>query len=293
LQTGKQKERTMNNLTQAFQEFVMHSKKMDEKTFDHLIENYPYLHALRQMKGGAAYEAGIHGHILWNEGYLTTPSPAFAAATLPTEITGTSFLQVPDESLKQQESDKKVSVYHDEHLPYSFLWWLNKTRMDYADTYQPYAHSEHAHVKRQGAAPSESFLNQDAWKEQQERTLLDQQIRENIFHLQEPEKKMSQPIIGQDLAFSVPKQANPVIEKFIQEEPKISPPKPDKLNLENKARKSASDDGSLVTETLAKIYEEQGLYPKALEVYEKLSLKFPEKSGYFADRIAEIKNKLI
>ena len=45
----------------------------------------------------------------------------------------------------------------------------------------------------------------------------------------------------------------------------------------------------LFTETLAKIYTKQKLYDKAITTYIKLSLKYPEKSVYFANRIEKIK----
>lgn len=48
------------------------------------------------------------------------------------------------------------------------------------------------------------------------------------------------------------------------------------------------DDGSF-TETLAEIYLKQGRYNRAIEIIEKLSLKFPKKNAYFANRIATIK----
>ena len=52
--------------------------------------------------------------------------------------------------------------------------------------------------------------------------------------------------------------------------------------------KSASTPDELVTETLAMIYFEQKKYDQALDAFKKLSLKYPEKSVYFATRIEEI-----
>ena len=46
-----------------------------------------------------------------------------------------------------------------------------------------------------------------------------------------------------------------------------------------------------VTETLAAIYADQGYYDKAIEVYAKLILLYPEKSAYFATLVNEIKSK--
>jgi hypothetical protein len=57
------------------------------------------------------------------------------------------------------------------------------------------------------------------------------------------------------------------------------------------ARESNREDETLVTETLAWIYEQQGNYGKAIRSYQILSLKFPEKSVYFAGLIQKIKIK--
>lgn len=45
------------------------------------------------------------------------------------------------------------------------------------------------------------------------------------------------------------------------------------------------DEEDLLTESLAKIYIKQKRYYKAIEIIRKLSLKYPEKSIYFADQI--------
>ena len=50
-------------------------------------------------------------------------------------------------------------------------------------------------------------------------------------------------------------------------------------------------EDEFLTESLAKIYIKQRRYAKALEIIRKLSLKYPEKSVYFASLIDKIANK--
>ena len=78
-----------------------------------------------------------------------------------------------------------------------------------------------------------------------------------------------------------------LIDKFLREAPKMSKPKTEFYNAVNMAKQSLADDITFVSETLAKIFVMQGNYNKALQAYENLRLKYPEKRLYFA---AQIKN---
>ena len=44
-----------------------------------------------------------------------------------------------------------------------------------------------------------------------------------------------------------------------------------------------------MTETLAKVFVKQQKYAKALQAYQILGLKYPEKNSFFADQVKEIK----
>lgn len=59
----------------------------------------------------------------------------------------------------------------------------------------------------------------------------------------------------------------------------------------DKAAESAKET-VVCTETMARIYERQGHFDRAIEVYKKLILLYPEKSAYFAALIDKIETKI-
>ena len=180
----------------------------------------------------------------------------------------TTVSTIDQEVVPPKDEPVSVSNYDDDTLPYTFLWWLAKTRKEHQSVFQPYA------------TPKKSSPGE-----------LQQQYVEHIFHIQSP-------FNAEELINNSPKSKHidpketSIIDNFLRKAPQISPPKPEQIDNENKAKKSAEDHNDLVSETLAKIYIEQMLYHKAIDTYQKLSLKFPEKSRYFADLIQSLEKKI-
>jgi len=79
-----------------------------------------------------------------------------------------------------------------------------------------------------------------------------------------------------------------LIEQFISKNPKLEVPRKGGSH-HNIAKAQMIQPEALMTETLARIYVEQKNYKKAIQSYKILSLKYPEKSGFFADQIKAVK----
>jgi hypothetical protein len=114
--------------------------------------------------------------------------------------------------------------------------------------------------------------------------VVSEESRDTEFELEEENQTTEAP--EQTFSFDL-------IEKFIEENPAFTP---NRLTLsdehEDISASSLKENEDLATETLASIYTSQKLYEKAIVIYEKLILKFPEKSAYFAGRIKELRENL-
>ena len=84
-----------------------------------------------------------------------------------------------------------------------------------------------------------------------------------------------------------------LVDQFLKEPPRFQPKKEKTAEqTPNIASESVQERSEFMTETLAKLYIEQGHVEKAIEAYDILRLRFPEKSSFFAGRIRALKQQL-
>jgi len=84
------------------------------------------------------------------------------------------------------------------------------------------------------------------------------------------------------------KRKRQLIDSFIETNPKIGTIKSIPADKKKTKKEFLFSSDALMTETLARVYVEQKNFPKAKQAYRILSLKYPEKSGFFADQIRAV-----
>lgn len=90
----------------------------------------------------------------------------------------------------------------------------------------------------------------------------------------------------------VERGASAIIDAFLQKEnPRIGTPREVGESVEKWASQGLLEDESIVTETMAKLYAQQGQMKRARKAFKLLALKYPDKSVYFAAQLKKLSKK--
>jgi hypothetical protein len=95
---------------------------------------------------------------------------------------------------------------------------------------------------------------------------------------------------GKDFSLR-PLPKDKMLEEYIQQQQDKSQIRVTFYNPEESARRSIEENDGILSETLARLIAAQGKKDKAIKIYQKLMLKNPQKSSYFAAQIEKLKKE--
>jgi tetratricopeptide (TPR) repeat protein len=155
----------------------------------------------------------------------------------------------------------------------------SSTPMTYAEYMMAKARKMKGEVQNEQAQQEEEQETEEIEEAEEEKTE-EQSFESRISNFESSARRIQKP--------SVVEVQKSIIDKFIQQQPKITPGKAaEYTNTQNLGKDSLEEDMTFVTETMAKLYAAQGKIDKAKKVYRQLIALHPEKSIYFA---AQLKN---
>ena len=262
---------------EKFISFMQHPENLNKVSMDelsYLIKEFPYCQS---------------AHILLTLSHLKENSFLFDSSLKTTAIYAgnRSMLKKHIDNLN---ADEKRVILHDEGLSGkdSESQELKNKRQEADDKRKN--KRDKKKDKRYHASSTEPIVELEAVEKKKSLSLAElKKIVENRIREIEREKS------GKTAETSERKGANSgssdLIDKFIREQPVISRNKVEFFDARKEAASSIVDQDNIVSETLANIYIDQGYSEKAINIYQKLSLKYPEKSIYFAALIKKAKEE--
>jgi hypothetical protein len=201
---------------------------------------------------------------------------------IPTKIIAESFKLATDEANFKEEKITQI-----ESLNFSF-------ENEILNTKATIDKNQEEQSTKSLSVPFEPYLNFDFTSELLKLPPIERQEEKEI---PKPDKGIAKLTFNDWLKTTkITENENPeksLIDNFISVNPRISKPtQTEFFRPQDAARRSLTPPISFVTETLAKIYENQGHFEQAILAYENLSVKHPEKSSYFASRILNLKERI-
>lgn len=246
---------------EQFTVYLRNPEKMDTASPSELmalVKDFPYCSSAHILLTLKLY---IDKNVLYDSELKTTAVYAGNRRVLKKHIDRLSHSSVrivlPDEEVKKKTEDKPVS----------------KVKKVESEREKSPEMKEKPSDEKVSPPESRSYTIDELKK------IIEKRIREIEA---EKEKKKSG-----DAPKHLPKSE--IIDSFIKNKPVISVSGTVFYNAVDYAKRSVVDDENIVSETLANIYLDQGHVEKAIHIYDKLILKFPEKSSYFASLIEKAK----
>ena len=193
------------------------------------------------------------------------------------------------------EPNSQADVIIEQHAPYAGqepvgeLLELDEESEDAFEVVLDEAPEEPVEVTEE--APVGDDTDQDTDEEELTSETLISGLVKDETEMEEPESSNEGiPVMDVDEPKQENNSNNNLIRSFILDEPGVI--RADKITRlkGDVSLSSIKEHDGFITDTLAKIYVKQGLLAKAIYAYEKLSLKYPEKSAYFAAQIEKIRN---
>ncbi len=256
---------------QNFNRILSSASALDQartRELDIIVEEYPYFQAARALQLKGLYQ---HQSFLYNSALKKTAVYTADRSVLFDYITSAEFQQhyISEKIKKRHEEDRLEEIEETELM----------SKEDAEKILDPELFEESI-IEEEKSEKEEKVKEKPVEFDAQEERTFSEWLKLTKAKPIEREKET------QNLKPNHNKEQE-IIQKFIENEPKIKPSK----NFNKKiSMKDYQPDSPLMTETLAEIYAKQKNYSKAIQAYKILVLKNPKKSGLFADRIQEIEN---
>lgn len=176
--------------------------------------------------------------------------------------------QIDEQFEEENEDHQTESITQDKEAPESFIDFLRKVN-----------------DKKEAKKVSEVTLKEEkeTAKKAKKKAKAEKKARKKA-------EKAAKSTENKEVEVNKIKKQQEILDRFIQQ-PEPKQRRKSFFSPTENAKRSLQEDADNVSETLAKIHELQGNYGKAIQTYEKLILKNPEKKSFFASRIEELKKK--
>ncbi|WP_339864080.1 hypothetical protein [uncultured Algoriphagus sp.] len=249
-----QAKRTYHVNASQFLEILHNSNSLDRGQILQLQkvqENFPYFQIPHVLIARYEYQ---------KDGTVLTPAMGYAAITSPDRIWLKTLVEKPGETLEElQEVVSTPEVKTKEEAPIP----IKEEVQSPVNTSEDIATPEPVKPKPRRRKPPKDDL-METIKRKEKKEILDEKKKQQIDLIKAFSKKSIKMATIKEI------EAN--------------------QNTENLAAASTKINDNLISESYAKILANQGKKQLAIEIYEKLVLKFPDKRTYFADLIEKLKD---